>query len=173
MRYLSFLHRFLCFVILLPLLFAGCQPAAPKVEKVIYDDVVASDWEDWSWETTANLFSTSNTHNGDQAIEAYFNGWGGFSLRSSTPIDPTEYTAITFWVFAPDGEQPLLVFTQEADDGAESMKVTVTAGPEWQGVTVSLADFGSPAVIKRINIQEGTGTPVSVVFIDDLKLVGK
>lgn len=169
--------RFVPLFALSLLLLAACQPAAtpepPQIVTVIYDDAIAPGWQDWSWDTSNNLYSTANIQNGTQAIETKFNAFGGLSLRSETPIDPAQYTHISFWASAPDGEQPLYVFIQATDDGAESEKATITVGPQWQAFSVALADLGNPPTLKRINIQEATGEPVSVVYLDDLKLIGK
>jgi hypothetical protein len=135
-------------------------------------------WEDWSWDTVTNPYSSAQVLAGEVSMEITFQqAYGGFSLRSAEAIDPAGYTELSFWVIAPQGEQQLWVFTQAADDNAESSKQIITATPEWQEIRIPLSQLGAKAPIKRISIQENPeGLPEQVyprqsIYLDNLRLV--
>ena len=41
--------------------------AAAAANREIYDDVLASDWQDWSWDTTTDASTTTPVHSGGSA----------------------------------------------------------------------------------------------------------
>jgi hypothetical protein len=155
---------------------AGIPPLQPTGGLAVYAEDTT--WENWSWNAQVDRYSTKAMHFGTQALEViYTQASAGLSLRSAAPIDPAEYRYLSFWVFSPDGERHILVFTQAADDNAESAKTAFTVTDSWQEVKIPLAELGGGAPIKRISIQddadgrEGQAYPLGPIYIDDLQLL--
>ncbi len=150
-------------------------PASSPPHLSIYSDALASGWDNWSWNTNANLFNTSPTYNGSaRSIAVTYNStWGGLSLRYDSPIDPSLYQAIVFWVHGGTGSnKQLRVYIEENDNGPESSKYNFTATVGvWTPITVTMAALGNPSQIKRINIQNAGGATPATVYIDDLYLL--
>ncbi len=148
-------------------------PPATTQSIVVYDDSLASSWEDWSYGTTTNLNNASPVHSGTKSIAATVaQGFGGLSLRAPNPISAAGYSAIQFWVYAPSGDHALSLYTQSADDGGESTLALLTATSSgWTRITVSLAALGHPSVIKRISIQNESGSAQPAFYVDELLIV--
>jgi hypothetical protein len=151
-------------------------PASSLPHLSIYSDALASGWSDWSWSANANFFNTSPTYNGSARSIAvtYNSAWGGLSLRYDSPIDPSLYQAIVFWVHGGTGSnKQLRVYIEENDIGgpySSMYNFTATVGV-WTPITVTMAALGNPSQIKRINIQHAGGATPATVYVDDLYLL--
>jgi hypothetical protein len=151
-------------------------PASSLPHLSIYSDALASGWSDWSWGTSRNFFNTSPTYNSSARSIAvtYTSSWGGLSLRYDSPIDPSLYQAIVFWVHGGTGSnKQLRVYIEENDIGgpySSMYNFTATVGV-WTPITVTMAALGNPSQIKRINIQHAGGATPATVYIDDLRLL--
>jgi hypothetical protein len=133
-------------------------PASSLPHLSIYSDALASGWSDWSWSANANFFNTSPTYNGSARSIAvtYDSAWGGLSLHYDSPIDPSLYQAIVFWVHGGTGSnKQLRVYIQENDSGGpySSMYDFTAPAGTWTPITATMAALGNPSQIKRINIQ--------------------
>jgi hypothetical protein len=139
----------------------------------VYDDALANSWEDWSYGTTTNLNNASPVHSGAKSIAATVaQGFGGLSLRAPNPISAAGYSAIQFWVYAPSGDHALSLYTQSSDDSGDSTLALLTAtSGGWTHITVSLAALGHPSVIKRISIQDESGSAQPAFYVDELLIV--
>jgi len=122
--------------------FVTVPPTAQPI--IVYDDALASGWEDWSYDTTINLNNASPVHSGAKSIAATATqGFGGLSLRAPSEISAAGYSAIQFWVYAPSGDHPLSLYTQSADDSGESALVLLTAHSSgWSRIIVPLVALG-------------------------------
>jgi endoglucanase len=138
----------------------------------IYGDALASDWASWSWSATIDFNGTSPVRVGTRAINVTYQGWGGLSLRKGTAQSTSGYTALKFWVHGGTGTaKSLRVYTQTADGGGESPSVVVSAPANtWTEITVPLSSLGNPASIKRLNIQENSGTAPPMMTFDEIRL---
>ena len=151
-------------------------PTSPLSDLSIYGDSLASGWGNWSWNTNVNFNNTSPTYGGStRSIAAtYTQGWAGLSLRHDTHIDASLYQAIAFWVHGGSGaDKQLRVQVEENDsDGPLSSVYDFTAPVStWTPVTVTMAALGNPAQIKRINVQDRTGSAQGTFYIDELRLL--
>ena len=101
-----------------------------------------------------------------------YQAWGGLSLRKGTAQSTSGYTALKFWVHGGTGAaKSLRVSTQTADTGGESASVVVSAPANtWTEITVPLGSLGSPASIKRLNIQENSGATQPMMTFDEIRL---
>jgi hypothetical protein len=138
----------------------------------IYGDALAADWASWSWSATVNFNGTTPVRVGTRAINVSYQGWGGLSLRKGTAQSTAGYTALKFWVHGGTGAaKPLRVSTQSTDAGAESGSVVVSAPANaWTEITVALSALGNPASIKRLNIQENSGSTPPMMTFDEIRL---
>jgi hypothetical protein len=91
-------------------------------------------------------------------------------LRHSIGIPTTATTAVRFWVYSAVAA-PLKVTVQTADSGPESgfHLVSVPANT-WTEVTVTRAQLGNPAVIRRINLQLYQAAPWTA-FVDEIRIL--
>lgn len=176
-KYLRFL--LLCSLITVTGRFAfrvGSQAvtAAPAAVLTIYDDALASGWQNWSWSTTVNFANSTTTQSGTAAIAVTYNqAWGGLSLRAPAPIDATQYSTVTFWVHGgASGTRQLTFFAQQSDSGGNSTTVNVDAAAgAWQPVKIALTALGSPSTIARLNLQDRSGGAQPTFYIDHLQLI--
>ena len=150
-------------------------PVSSLPDLSIYSDSLASGWSNWSWSTNANFFNTSPTHNSSACSIAvtYTSGWAGLSLRYDSSIDAALYQAIVFWVHGGSGSaKQLRVYIQASDGGPDSTAHHFTAPPgTWTPITATMAALGNPSQIKRINIQDTTGSVQGTFYIDNLRLL--
>ncbi len=142
----------------------------PPPERVVYGDALASGWADWSWACTRTFANTSPVRTGARSIRVSYGAWGGLSLRHSTGIPTTATTGVRFWVYSAVAA-PLKVTVQSADSGPESgfHLVSVPANT-WTEVTVTRAQLGNPAVIRRINLQLYQAAPWTA-FVDEIRIL--
>ena len=55
---------------------------------VIYDDALAVNWDNWSWDSTINFANSAPALGGHSIAVALTSAWAGLSLRAQTAIDP-------------------------------------------------------------------------------------
>ncbi|MFN8488785.1 MAG: glycoside hydrolase family 44 protein [Caldilineaceae bacterium] len=174
------LHCLLTFCLLGSLIVTANTPVAPlwadapqATDLVIYNDALATGWENWSWDTTANFASMVVAHSGTQSVAVtYQKAWAGLSLRASAPINTAGFNAVEFWVYGGAGDSQLSFFTQATDNGGNSSTVPVNApAGTWTRFQVSLNALGNPAAIARLNWQDATGTAQLAFSVDDIRLV--
>jgi hypothetical protein len=150
------------------------DPDPSPTSLTIYNDVLTSDWADWSWSVTRNFNNTSPVKVGAKSLSAtYTAGWGGVSLRKGTAITTSGYSSIKFWVHGGSGSNKKISFTTQTTDGGGNSKAyifTATAGV-WNEFTVPLSLLGNPATIKRLNFQNNSSSAQSAIYFDDLRLV--
>jgi endoglucanase len=135
---------------------------------VIYDDILNTEWQNWSWGGTYTFNNTNPVQAGTNSIRADYTSYGGLSLRRNTAIVPTPNLTLKFWVYSA-GTNSIMVFTQNDDSGANSSSVSFNTTPnQWQEITVSMSALGNPNAIKRINIQNNSSNNVTV-YLDQIR----
>lgn len=151
---------------------ATTQQSGGGTALMIYDDLLATDWADWSWSAANNFSNTSPVQAGAQSVSTtYTAGWGGFSLRKGTAVNTSTYNVLKFWVHGGSGANKDLVFyVQSTDTGPASPSVafTATAGV-WTEITVNMSQVGSPASVKRINFQNNTANAQNAIYFDNIR----
>src|SRR6188472_1318651 len=62
---------------------ASCANSAPQANTLtIYDNTLAANWADWSWDSTISFAATAQIHSAANAIAVtHTKGYGGLSLR--------------------------------------------------------------------------------------------
>lgn len=138
----------------------------------VYDDALASDWQNWSWGGNYNFSYTNNAQVGNNAIEAaYTSGYAGLNIRKGTSIDGATVNTIRFWVRS-EGTHEISLYTSATDEGEASSSYVFTATPTWQQITVDISQLGSPTTIKRITFQNWSNNTNVTAYFDQIELVG-
>src|SRR5262249_23767411 len=122
--------------------------ARAQTTQSIYDDSLASGWQDWSW-SSRDFNSADYVHQGTKSIKiTYTAQYQGFYLRHMA-MDSTPFTSLVFWINGgavsgrsitiaaqlDDVAQPGVPFAQFIEDGT-------VAASSWKKVTVPLASLG-------------------------------
>jgi alpha-L-arabinofuranosidase len=149
---------------------------ASAADLVVYDDALASGWQNWSWGSTVNFANATLAHGGAASISVKYNqAWAGLSLRASNPLDASLYTAITFWVHGGEsaGARSLSFYVQQTDSGTESAQIDFSApAGVWTQFTMTLSALGNPGAIARLNIQDRSGASQPTFYVDDILIIG-
>ncbi|NOK57950.1 MAG: Aryl-phospho-beta-D-glucosidase BglC, GH1 family [Chloroflexi bacterium AL-W] len=161
-------------IILISIMIGAIQPSVSAAsDQIIYDDTLASGWQNWSWNTSIDLDHTGTIHTGSKAIAiTYNNSWGAASFRAGSPINTSDYTALAFWVHGGlSGSRAFNVSVQTSDSGGESTQIAVDAASgKWQQISIPLSELGRPSAIARVNLQDRTGRSQPTFYIDDIHL---
>jgi hypothetical protein len=139
----------------------------------IYTDSLAFDWDNWTWGGSADLLNTVRAFSGSKSAKvSSTSAWSAFSLRKVTAQSTSGYSKIRFYVYTPSSSRSFNVFVQTADNGGNSATVTVSSTANaWKEVIVPLSSFGSPVAIKRINIQNNSGSAIGDHWIDQVEMI--
>ena len=144
-------------------------PPPPIVGEIIYDDDTV--WDNWSWNSTVDLANTDPVFTGTQSISVTYNAYGGFSLHRPLPLDTDGFTGLSLYVYGSASNIPLDLYTESS--GGPSTHVSITATQDaWSHIEIPLSALGNPAEITRLNIQDQTGITGTVVYLDQLILLG-
>jgi predicted esterase len=171
------LNRTSALVALLLLVYVGSlllTPRASAADRMVYADVLAAGWENWSWTNNVDFANATPVKSGNASIAIRFEtAEKGFALRTTPPLAASQFSALAFSIYGGAGGNQLLVYLQTGDSGPApaTYPLTVPAGV-WTDVNIPLNDLGNPAQIARINIQENAGAAQSTFFLDDVRLVG-
>lgn len=143
-------------------------------EYLIYSDVLADQWQEWSWSITTQYMATQPVHSGAAALAVtYDDGWAALHLHSTEMLRTKEYDALRFWLHGGrTGGQRIRVVL--ADEGAgflaESQEIVAQANT-WTLIEIPLAALGAPVQFSGIAWQDATGTPQPTFYIDELALI--
>ena len=162
------------FVWVLPLLLAltlvpPIARAAAGADLAIYEEALASDWDNWSWSTTTSFAATSPVQGGVKSIAVtYTAAWAGLYLHAAPAVDLTAYESLRFWIHGGSaGGQQLRVVAN-----TDSVSVAVTAQANtWTQVTVPFSALGGPASLSDLWWQDSTGGAQPTFYLDDIVLV--
>lgn len=145
----------------------GAQPPV-----YVYQDALASGWQDWSWDTTRSFANTSPVRNGTNSIAVtYTAGWAGLSLNNSTPLSTAGYSSIKFWVHGGTGSnKSLWVYVEPAAATPNPTYAFTATANTWTEITVPLAALGNPTSFGRITFQNASGSAQPTIYLDDIRL---
>jgi hypothetical protein len=129
----------------------------------IYSDSLASDWQDWSWfPGPANIADTTRAQSGYSAL----------SVRKGTALNTSGYSKIRFYIYTPTSNRNFAVVTQTGDStGSSSPYSFSSTANAWKLVDVPLSALGSPSTIKRVNIQNSSGSGIGNHWVDSIELL--
>jgi endoglucanase len=136
---------------------------------VVYDETLAANWSDWSWNSTLNFANTNPVRVGSKSLRADITSTGGVSLRHVDGVSTTASTVLRFWVRG-TAASSLLVYVQADDTGAALGNYTFTTkSNSWSEIVLNMSQLGSPSVIKRITIQNNSASTVTA-YLDNIRL---
>ena len=145
-----------------------------QTDQQIYTDSLQNNWQDWSWDCADDLNNKSVVHSGANAISVTLTAaWGAFSLEHAA-MDTSPYTNLSFWISGgPTGGQQLQLAALLGGTVAGTTNLGALTSNSWQQVTVSLAALGvgNQPNFARFGLQDRTGGPQAVFYLDDITLV--
>jgi len=142
---------------------------------IIYDDALASGWNDWSSWVTRNLSNTSPVHAGADSVSINAGAYGGFVVQNGgAPIDTSGYHTLTFWINggATGGQSLGVVPIHGGNWGPGSASIPTPAANTWQKVEISLSSLGVDGAsdITGFLFQNWTASDAPTYYIDDIHL---
>lgn len=146
---------------------------APVASACIVCDGPAPDWSDYSWGLDSrNLNNSSPVKSGSKSASVDFQPYGALSMFKGSAQSTSGYSKLGFWVHTGNNAGlKLRIWTETTESGGQIVAKSVSTGTAtntWYWVSVSLSELGSPAIVKRVNIQNDSGANPSVVYFDDL-----
>ncbi|MBN1890050.1 MAG: DUF11 domain-containing protein [Thermoflexales bacterium] len=153
---------------------AAAAPVAPTtIDEIVYDD--ATTWDNWSWGTEADFANTAPVFTGTNSISVTYTGqWAALSLyRPVAALDGDDVRSISLQIYGGEGGTRVGIYTQDnANTDSPGKPIIDAPAGEWTAVTVSMADLGNPAQIRRVNVQDQSGlaAPRPVFYVDEIKI---
>lgn len=142
---------------------------------VIYDDALASGWQNWSWAAT-DAASTVNVHAGSKSIAVTAGAWAALSLVSpNASVDTTPYGKLVFWANGGATGGQKLSLTALVN-GSSNNQPHASVGPltanTWVKYEVPLSSLGvdNQTNFTGLWFQEGTGVAQPTFYVDDISL---
>ena len=150
--------------------------ASPALTRIIYDDALASGWQDWSWAQHYDLAATAPVHSGSHSIAVTFGAWEGLRLHKSS-VDTLGTTHLHFYIHGgTTGGQSLVVYLDLDVGGSPQTGPAVPVSPPtanaWAEVLLPLSALNpTEATVTGITWQSWSGASQPTLYIDDVALV--
>ncbi len=168
-------NRLILFLLPLALLIlalaARPAPAAPN-DVAVYDDALATGWNDWSWGgIDRDLANADPVHGGTASITVtYTGGWSGLQFGRNDALDVTGHDRLRFWVHG--GSQGGQQVQVSAGNGCTSVSqaFTPTAGT-WTMVEVPLRDLGRQMSVTYLSWFNATPGAQPTFYLDDIAFI--
>ena len=158
---------------LLPLLLGWQGTASAQTDFTIYDEALASGWQNWSW-ATVDLASPTYANTGSVSIAVTAAPYSALYLRSAAaPVDTHGYLNLTFYVHGGTaGGQTFQVQAIVGDTAQAAVRVNALAAGAWQKVTVPLSALGvdDRADVGGFWFQEIAGVDSPTFYVDTVVL---
>jgi hypothetical protein len=159
--------RYLCLLLMLTLVIRG--PVVLHAQEnvlTIYDDALASGWQNWSWSSTVNFEATGTVHSGQNALATTFDqGWAGLYLRADSAL-PDGFDTLRFWVWG-TGQTISIQFYDEDSNATDGGSITPPANT-WTQIDLPLASTNLWGLVWM----ETTGSAQPQFLLDDIQLLG-
>lgn len=147
---------------------------------VIYDNMLASKWQDWSWNSTVNYASTNRPLFGSNALEWITSNWGGLYLHTDVALEPSNFESLQFSLRAFNDGQSYILFMYDENNKPIPQTVALQdygGNPQagvWKTYTIPM-QVSNPAglKIKGVALQETTGRAQNKVYVDEMKFIPK
>jgi len=149
--------------------------ARPEVEKTVYDDALASGWQDWSW-ATVDLEATSLVYSGSHSIAVNFGAWEGLYLHNAD-TDTLGTDRLRFYIHGGGaGDQQMNVFLNLWVNGSDQNGPAVAVPPaqagSWSEIQISLSELNpTGAAVTGITWQDSSGGGQPSVYIDEITFI--
>ena len=141
----------------------------PGTPVLIYDEGLAANWADWSWDITRNLVNTTPVLSGSRSIAVIYNAaWAALYLHANTPVNTTGYSLIRFRVRGSTTNDILLGVCVNS---CSYQYFVSTYADQWIQIDVPLASFGNPTTVSDIWWQNMSPTAQAIFYVDQIELV--
>lgn len=136
-------------------------------DRVIYDDALATGWDNWSWDSTIDFAATDATHSGSAALAITINAaWAGLYLHSQTGL---QFETLRFWIRG-NGQAVVVFLANQSGAFVEASQITPPLNT-WTQVDVPLTALNG-AALWGFSLTDGTGSPQARFLVDDIQLMG-
>ena len=145
--------------------------AAALGPAIVYDDVLATGWQDWSWGGVARDFGhASPVHNGTASIAVtYTGGWSGLQLGYWQRLDVSAYDTLRFFVHGgTDGGQAIEVQVGDSNTGLSVTQAVTPPAGAWMQIDVPLAGLGAMRTVSYVYWFNNTAGTQSTFYLDDV-----
>ncbi len=146
---------------------------------IVYGNVLASGWQDWSWGSTRNFYNTSPLYPGnvDSLAVTITGGYGALYLASVTPPAnvSSPWDTLQFNINGgTKGGQKLNVFLTDNQQKSlgDGYAVQASAG-KWTKVKIPLTSLTSPSWIGGVVFMDSTGGAQATFYLDDIAFVNR
>lgn len=145
----------------------------------IYQDSLASGWQDWSWSASNNLQATEQVYQGNYSISFTTTAaWGGLKLHNySSAVDTTPYSHFTFAAKATQTGQRYQLQLYTAAGSGPTINLDNYGGQpnpnQWRLYQLPLSTLGmSYSQVKGFQLQEINGTSQPALYLDQIGFTG-
>ncbi len=147
----------------------------PAFNTSIYDDGIASNWVNWSWNANINFDNPSPVQTGSKSAWVSLAPWGGLYFHANSAINLSQYSYLTFAIQAKAANENLKVLVY-GDGGNVVKNLTLDqyggspATDKYTVYKISVADLGTQS-LTGIAIQDNTGSQQAPFFVDAVGLI--
>ncbi|KAB8145969.1 hypothetical protein F8S13_02510 [Chloroflexia bacterium SDU3-3] len=163
----------LCSLVFSIVSLAGAPMARAAGSVVLYDEALASGWENWSWGTTTDYANTAPVHSGSASLAVTYTGeWSALYLHGSAAIPADTYSLLSFWLNGGASGNQNISVKLVSGEGDFSTGVTLArpAANTWAHYELPIASLGEVPDILGIVFQDNTGGPQPVYYLDEITL---
>jgi hypothetical protein len=162
----------LCLLALVGSLFASAPQRVLAAQHVIYDDALATGWQNYSW-AAVDTAAVTPLHSASHSISVSYTNFQGLYLAYAG-FSTNGYTKLRFWVNGGStGGQNIQVYAVDSA-GQDGPKISIPApsAGTWSEVQIALVDLrAANTTINGLVWQGMTNGSQSPVFFDDIALI--
>ncbi len=145
----------------------------------VFDEQLATGWEDWSWSSQNNFADTTHPYAGTKALDWKTTGaWAGLFLHTATGYDTTGQTAITFALQSTKVNPTIVVQLYDTTDKGIGQSIAIngyiasTSGA-YSVYVIPLADLGAKDVkVNGLHVQDVSGEVTNEFYVDAVGFTG-
>eukprot|EP00978_Attheya_sp_CCMP212_P004853 scaffold10666_cov58-Attheya_sp.AAC.1 len=127
--------------------------------ELIYGDFLGDKWTDYSYNGTYHYDERSEVYEGNHAIRADYNGWGGLLLGGNNDLNLEGITSLSFFIkVTGTSTDPILVWVDDQE------QIINPKNNEWEHLVLPLSQFESPSKISRVVFENYSGEARTVYF---------
>lgn len=153
---------------------ACCALAVPAGSQnlVIYDDDLATGFQNWSWAVN-NFANTDPVAVGVRSIAFEPDAWGGIFFRADVPLDLADWSAVRVWIHGgPSGGQGIRLYLQLGGDVLGEVVLSPAPAGAWEQRTLDLRAAGlAVGAFDGVVFQDTTGGDQPTLYLDHVELL--
>ncbi|MEM6455682.1 MAG: glycoside hydrolase family 44 protein [Acidobacteriota bacterium] len=154
-------------------LFVWLAPAlASAQDRIVYDDALASDFQDWSW-ATRDLDNAAPVAAGTRSIAFEADGFTGLYFFATNGLELADWRAIQLQIHGgPSGGQGIRLLLQQGGSAVGDIALDPAPAGAWQTVTLDLRAIGLVAgPFDGIIFQDTSGGDQPTLYLDEIVLL--